>query len=119
MKHHLEAIVLHLKALAGKGDMASVQINNEGRAILRIGVSHEEFLTIDQLVTELEPKKLKDLEPGTQFKVHPDDHSGHSRHRTLTFKLSHHMPHKSPSHDVATGEEYALSPDTLVIPLID
>lgn len=57
MKQAIESIVAFLKKTAGNEDMASVQINNEGKIILRTGVSHTEHLSVDELIAMMEQEK--------------------------------------------------------------
>jgi len=50
MKAAITEIVALMKALAGDSSMASVQINSDGRCILREGCSNTEHLSIDAFV---------------------------------------------------------------------
>lgn len=50
MRKEIEAVVKFLAQTVGEDDMASLQINNEGKIILRIGVSYSKHLSVDELV---------------------------------------------------------------------
>lgn len=60
-RYALESIVTGLKAIGGS-DMASVQINSDGRCILRSGVLHTEHMSVGEFALEIARAVAADLE---------------------------------------------------------
>jgi hypothetical protein len=50
-KESLQKLISFLKQHAGEDDMASLRINSGGHILYLHGVQHEEYLTLDELVT--------------------------------------------------------------------
>ncbi len=45
----IELLLLYLKTLAAKDDMASIRLNSDGSIRLLVGIQFEESLTVQQL----------------------------------------------------------------------
>jgi hypothetical protein len=49
----LKKVVEYLKSLASDGDMASVQINTNGKVILRVGIQKGNSMSLEEFATRI------------------------------------------------------------------